>query len=86
MPGELLDIGKRPTLVASFDPPRAAEEFERWRAANAEALDGVPTAAMRVEYGRLGDGLFIRVRIDEGHVPEGLERPGAAAGLPPVSA
>jgi hypothetical protein len=27
---------------------------------------------MRVEYGRGGDGLYVRVRIDERHVPAGL--------------
>ena len=56
MPGELRPIGTRPTLVASFDPP--AE---------------VPAEALRVEYGRAPEGgLFVRVRIDEAHLPPDL--------------
>jgi hypothetical protein len=88
MPGELIDIGRRPTLVASFDPPGAQERFALWRQANAAALDRVPPEALRVEYGRSGVGLWVRVRIDEEHVPPDLEPPdpGAAAGLPPVPA
>ena len=75
MPGELLPIGTRPTLVASFDPPDAREAFRRWRAEHAAALDRVPAGAMRVEYGRAQEGgLFVRVRIDEAHLPPGLGR------------
>ena len=88
MPGELIDIGRRPKLVASFDPPRAHEQFALWRQANAAALDRVPADALRVEYGRSGAGLWVRVRIDEQDVPPDLKPPdpGAAAGLPPVPA
>jgi hypothetical protein len=73
--GELLPIGTRPKLVASFDPPGADDAFRRWRRANAEALDRVPAEALRVEYGRAPEGgLFVRVRIDEEHLPAALGR------------
>ncbi|MGH3036560.1 MAG: hypothetical protein ACRDMU_05205 [Gaiellaceae bacterium] len=73
MPGELRPIGTRPTLVASFDPPNAAEAFGRWRAEHTAALAGVPAEALRVEYGRAPQGgLFVRVRIDEAHLPPDL--------------
>ena len=72
MAGELLPIGFRPKLVASFDPPDAAARFEDWRAKHAEALAGVPAHAWRVEYGRTGVGPYVRVRVDEAHVPEGF--------------
>lgn len=72
MAGELLDIGFRPKLVASFDPPAAETRFREWQAANGEALAGVPAEAMRVEYGRTGAGLYVRVRIDESQLPEEL--------------
>ena len=73
MPGELLPIGTRPRLVASFDPPGADEAFRRWRSDRAEALEGVPADALRVEYGRAAaGGLFVRVRIDEEHLPAAL--------------
>ena len=75
MAGELLDIGFRPRLVASFDPPDAQTRFRDWQAANAQALAGVPAEAMRVEYGRTGAGLYVRVRIDESQLPEGLKPP-----------
>jgi hypothetical protein len=86
VPGELVPIGKRPQLVASFAGPGAAGRFDEWQRANANALRRVPPGAMRVEYGRAGTGRWIRVRIDEAHVPEGLAGPneaGAADGLPP---
>jgi hypothetical protein len=67
--GELLDIGFRPKLVASFDPPEAAERFREWQAANADFLAGVDPEALRVEYGRTGAGLYVRVRIDESQLP-----------------
>jgi hypothetical protein len=70
--GELVDIGFRPKLVASFDPPGAEAAFREWHAANAEALAQVPAEALRVEYGRTGDGLYVRARIDESQLPEGL--------------
>jgi hypothetical protein len=73
--GELLDIGFRPKLVASFDPPDADARVRDWQAANAKALAGVPAEAMRVEYGRTGAGLYVRVRIDESQLPEGLKSP-----------
>jgi len=79
VPGELLPIGPRPTLVASFDPPGAAEAFGRWRAEHAAALAEVPAEAIRVEYGRAPQGgLFVRVRIDESHVPPALAAPSGA--------
>jgi hypothetical protein len=77
--GELVDIGKRPLLVASFEPPGAAGRFNAWREEHADALAAVPETALRVEYGRTGQGLFVRVRIDEAHVPDGLLPPPAAA-------
>jgi hypothetical protein len=71
--GELLPIGTRPLLVASFDPPGAGEAFRAWRSRYAAALAEVPTEALRVEYGRApGGGLFVRVRVDEEHLPAGL--------------
>ena len=73
MAGELRPIGTRPTLVAAFDPPGAAEAFRLWRAEHAASLDAVPAEAMRVEYGRApAGGLFVRVRIDEEHLPPRL--------------
>ncbi len=75
MAGELLDIGFRPKLVASFDPPDAETRVRDWQAANAKALAGVPAEAMRVEYWRTGAGLYVRVRIDESQLPEGLKSP-----------
>jgi hypothetical protein len=73
MAGELIDIGFRPKLVASFDPPGAGERFREWQAANADVLADVPAEAMRIEYGRaLAGGLYVRVRIDESHLPGGL--------------
>jgi hypothetical protein len=70
--GELVDIGFRPKLVAQFEPPDADARFRAWQEANAEALAGVPAEALRVEYGRTGGGLYVRVRIDESQVPVGL--------------
>jgi hypothetical protein len=63
--GELVDIGFRPKLVASFDPPDAEARFKEWQAANAGLLHGLPPDAYRVEYGRTGAGLYVRVRVDE---------------------
>ena len=79
MAGELVDIGKRPLLVASFEPPGAADRFNAWREEHADSLAAVPEAALRVEYGRTGQGLYVRVRIDEKHVPDGLLPPPPAA-------
>jgi hypothetical protein len=72
MAGELVPIGFRPKLVASFDPPTAEARFREWRNENAAALAALPGNAWRVEYGRTGAGPYVRVRIDEEHVPEGL--------------
>lgn len=69
MAGELLGIGTRPKLVASFDPPEAEERFAAWREANAAWLAAIPPQAYRVEYGRTGTGLYIRVRVDESAIP-----------------
>ena len=70
MAGELLPIGFRPKLVASFEPPDAVARFEEWRAAHADALAGIPADAWRVEYGRTGVGQYVRVRMDETHLSE----------------
>jgi hypothetical protein len=70
--GELLPIGTRPKLVASFDPPDAEARFREWEAAHAEALAAIPGGAWRVEYGRTGVGPYVRVRVDEEHLPDGL--------------
>jgi hypothetical protein len=75
MAGELLDIGFRPKLVASFDPPDAETRFRDWQAANAQVLAGVPAEVLRVEYGRTGAGLYVRVRIDESQLPDRLKSP-----------
>ena len=86
MAGELLDIGRRPKLVASFGGPGATARFDEWRSRHADALARVPPEAYRVEYGRMGSGVFVRVRVDEEHLPDGIEGPdevGAGAGLPP---
>ena len=72
MAGELLPIGMRPKLVVSFDPPGALARFEEWRTAHANALAGIPVDAWRVEYGRTGVGPYVRVRVDESHLPAGL--------------
>lgn len=73
MAGELLSIGTRPLLVASFDPPRAAADYRTWRNLHADALAAVPPQALRVEYGRApAGGLFVRVRLAEEYLPPGL--------------
>ena len=73
MAGELLPIGTRPRLVASFEPPGAEDAFRAWRDRHAEALAAVPADALRVEYGRAPQGgLAVRVRIAEEHTPLGL--------------
>ncbi len=72
MAGELLPIGTRPKLVASFDPPDAVARFREWQAAHVGALAGIPAEAWRVEYGRTGVGPYVRVRVDEAHLPEDL--------------
>ena len=72
-PGELIPIGTRPRLVASFDPPGAAAAHRAWRDRNADALAAVPPGALRVEYGRApAGGLFVRVRLAEEYVTRGL--------------
>jgi hypothetical protein len=71
--GELLPIGTRPKLVASFDPPDAEARFREWEAAHEEALAAIPAVAWRVEYGRTGVGPYVRVRVDEAHLPDGLD-------------
>jgi hypothetical protein len=61
--------------VGSFDPPRADEAFRRWHGEHEAALSQVPAESLRVEYGRAPQGgLFVRVRIDEGHLPPSLVR------------
>ena len=75
MAGELIDIGFRPKLVAAFEPPDAESRFRDWQAANSKALARVPAEALRIEYGRTGAGLYVRVRVDESHLPSGLTPP-----------
>jgi hypothetical protein len=70
--GELVNIGLRPRLVAVFEAPDAAARFAAWREEHAQALASVPPEALRVEYGRTGQGLYVRVRIDEAHLPAAL--------------
>jgi hypothetical protein len=71
--GELLPIGTRPRLAASFDPPGAAAAFRAWRERNADVLASVPAQALRVEYGRApAGGLYVRVRIAEDQETSGL--------------
>jgi hypothetical protein len=70
--GELLDIGPRPKLVASFEPPDAEARFRAWRERHAAVLGALPPEALRVEYGRTGAGLYVRVRVDESALPSGL--------------
>jgi hypothetical protein len=59
----------RPKLVAEFSPPDAEARFREWEAANEETLAAIPKDAWRVEYGRTGVGPYVRVRIDEAHLP-----------------
>ena len=35
-------------------------------------LQAVPPDSLRVEYGRTGAGLYVRVRVDESALPSGL--------------
>ena len=73
MAGELLPLGTRPRLVASFDPPGAGKAFRLWRERNASALAAVSPEAIRVEYGRAqAGGLFVRVRVAEEQLPSTL--------------
>lgn len=73
MAGELVPIGTRPRLVASFEPPGADEAFRAWRERHTDTLAGVPPEALRVEYGRApAGGLSVRVRIAEEHIPPEL--------------
>ena len=72
MAGELLNIGPRPKLVASFEPPDAEKRFRAWRERHAAVLGALPPEALRVEYGRTGAGLYVRVRVDESALPSGL--------------
>jgi hypothetical protein len=73
--GELVPIGTRPKLVASFDPPDAEARFREWQAAHAGELEALPGEAWRVEYGRTGAGAYVRVRIDEEHLPVAFTGP-----------
>jgi hypothetical protein len=89
VPGELLPIGRRPKLVASFAGPGAAERFQAWLGANGERLAGLSPTEFKVEYSSAGSERVIRVRVDETALPAGLEGPneaGAADGLPPSAA
>ena len=84
-----MPIGRRPKLVASFAGRGAAERFAVWRAFHAAVLDSVPAEALRVEHAGAGESRTIRIRIDEGHLPAGLDGPdeaGAGDGLPPTAA
>ena len=75
MAGELVDIGFRPKLVASFDPPDAEARFAAWRAGDGKQLDSLRPDAYRVEYGRTGAGLYVRVRVDESALQDGAAEP-----------
>ena len=81
MAGELLNIGPRPKLVASFEPPDAEKRFRAWRERHEAVLGALPPEALRVEYGRTGAGLYVRVRVDESALPAnlGLKEYGPAA-------
>jgi hypothetical protein len=46
--------------------------FDEWRAAHADALARIPADAWRVEYGRTGVGPYVRLRVDEAHLPGSL--------------
>jgi hypothetical protein len=70
--GELQNIGFRPKLVASFDPPGAEARFQAWRERHAAVLAAIPPDVLRVEYGRTGVGVYVRVRVDESALPSGL--------------
>ena len=67
-----MNIGLRPKLVASFDPPDADVQFAAWRKRHGAVLAVLPADAIRVEYGRTGAGLYVRVRVDESELPSGL--------------
>jgi hypothetical protein len=82
VPGELVSSGWRSRVVAAFDPPDAADAYARWQAEHADELARIPPEAMRIEYGRRGEGLYIRVRVEETQIPAGL-RPEP---LPPAAA
>ena len=85
MPGELVPIGRRPTLVASFAGAGAAGRFAAWRMGS--GLAEVPPESVRVEYTGQGAAREIRVRVDEAYAA-GLTGPneaGAGDGLPPTS-
>ena len=60
-----MDIGFRPKLVASFDPPDAEARFREWQAEHGPFLESLAPDAYRIEYGRTGAGLYVRVRVDE---------------------
>jgi len=72
VPGEIIRTCRRPLVVAAFDPPGAAEAYRAWLDEHADVIAAVPPTDMQVEYGRRGGGLYIRVRIDEAALPEGL--------------
>ena len=89
MPGELIPIGRRPKLVASFAGPGAAERFQAWLDANGELLAALSPTDFKVEYSSAGSERVIRVRVEELALPAGLKGPneaGAADGLPPSAA
>ena len=72
MPGELIRSNRRQLVVAAFDPPGAEAAYRAWLEEHAEVLAAVAPTAIQVEYGRRGAGLYVRVRIDESALPEGL--------------
>jgi hypothetical protein len=55
------------------------ERFARWRERNAELLASVPPEGLRVEYGRTGSGLYVRVRISEERLPGGSSPSGSSS-------
>jgi hypothetical protein len=49
-------------VAATFDPPHAREQYERWRAINSDLLDELPDDDIRIDTGRADTGGdFLRV-------------------------
>ena len=74
---ERLEVARRRGLRPAR---RGRQRSTRWQAEHAEALASVPPEAMRVEYGRRGEGLYVRVRIEESKIPPALQPEPTAPG------